>query len=222
MATKTPKSNDVAALLGEDAPNVPAAAPVNAISAIPRPGHLRAARVWCRIWWIEIAPKQNVDHPAIEKTTRSKFCPSYEVPMVKAGWDGAARFTLRKAETHPQDWPFGGVPVRPLHTGIGMQDEIETERRRLKAVYGKARFAAVYPSVGNGDSFRAAMLKELIVPEVALRIRNATIEQVKERDSLEAQNADLFANIDGKVDADKAQARLASFFGDVETEADDE
>lgn len=219
MAKLKPKTNDVAALLGEDGP---APAPVVAISAIPRPGHLRNSRVWCRIWWIEVIPKPNADHVAIEKTTRSRFCPSYEVPLIKAGWGEAARFVLRKAETHPQDWPFGGVPVRPLYTAIGMADEIESERRRLKAVYGKARFAAVYPAIGNGDSFRMAMISELIVPEIALRIRNATLEAVKERDSLEVQNADLFASIDGEVDADAAQAKIDSFFGEVDTPTDDE
>lgn len=94
-------------------------------------------RVFVPLVTVDIQPRKNAERPAIELTTRTCQCPTYEVPLIRAKWGKlhAETITERPQLEH----------VNPLYELLPRDglDVYDTEEKRLKNKYGSA-FTAVY------------------------------------------------------------------------------
>lgn len=119
---------------------------------------------------VNVQPRKNADRPAIELTTRSCQCPTYEVALIKAVWGKL------HAETITEVPLIDGVnPLYELLPRDGLS-ALATEEMRLRNKYRK-----VYNTV-----YRDGEIEKLIM--ACVKDANVFVDQVAARDA-EAQEA---------------------------------
>lgn len=102
---------------------------------------------------VNVSPRKNAERPAIELTTRSCQCPTYEVPLIKAVWGNLHAETITVVQL-----PDHVNPLWELLPRDGL-DALATEEMRLALKYKKGRKGDVFSQVYRNDELRDAILE---------------------------------------------------------------